>query len=148
MRQLAKACWRGMFGDGPAYDVMCVEEMPGGFLKSRHLVRGISGSYSGETIYFIDPATGQAGFTYYTSLGAIQSGRVDLSYGLLRFEDIRHVARDGTKLRFRGTGEVLSDGRYRSTTSQWRDEEWQLVSTVLFERIECEGWAEVEAGCG
>lgn len=147
LRPLAGACWKGMFGEGPAYDVMCVEEMAGGFLKSRHTVRGIDGSYSGETIYYLDPVTRQARYTYYTSLGAVQRGSIAMGEAEVRFEDIVHVTSDGSELLFRGTGQIQPDGSYRATTSQWQGGEWQEPGIIVFTKIDCSSWAEVEAGC-
>ncbi|MBX7527389.1 hypothetical protein [Qipengyuania vesicularis] len=148
LKPLAGSCWKGMFGDGPAYDVMCVEQMAGGFLKSRHTVRGIDGSYSGETIYFADPATGQPRYTYYTSLGAIQHGAIASGDSEVRFKDIVHTARDGSEMRFKGTGSFLPDGRYRATTSQWHDGQWLEPREIVFGKLDCASWAEVERGCG
>lgn len=147
LRPLAASCWRGTFGDGPAYDVMCVEEMVGGFLKSRHVVRGIDGSYSGETIYYSDPANGETRFTYFTSLGAIQRGTIGLTDGRIEFSEMEYFGRDGSRLEMRGTGEFLDDGRYRATTSQLRDGEWQEPSVLVMARIDCEDWDAVMAGC-
>lgn len=147
LRPLAGSCWRGTFGDGPAYDVMCVEEMTGGFLKSRHVVRGIDGSYSGETIYYADPANGETRFTYFTSLGAIQRGTIRLNDGQIEFPQMDYVARDGARQQMRGIGEFLEDGRYRATTSRLRDGEWEEPSVLTMARIECADWDAVMAGC-
>lgn len=147
LRFLSGRCWRGEFGDGPAYDVMCVEDMPGGHLKSRHLVRGIDGTYRGETVYFFDAAAETLRYHYYTSLGAFQQGRITIANDRFVFDPILHVGADGSLLQLRSEGERLADGRYRTVTQFWRDGAWGDPDEVVMRPIACADWAAVEAGC-
>lgn len=148
LRFLAGRCWAGSFGRSSAYDVMCAEEMPGGQLRLRHVVRGVAGSYRGETIYFVDPQTGAARFHYYTSLGEFSSG--DLfgnADGLVRFDNVWHRRRAGGTLRLRGTGRRRQNGAYRTETEIFRDGRWQPPTVLELEPISCADWLSVEAGC-
>ena len=147
LRFLSGQCWRGQFGESPAYDVMCAEDMPGGHIKARHMVRGIDGEYRGETVYFYDTEQQRIRFHYYTSLGAFQQGVVSFDGERFHLDPIRHVRADGTILHLRATGEKLGNGNYRTTTHFWREDYWGEPSIVTMTPIDCAGWAAVEAGC-
>ena len=147
MRFLSGRCWRGQFGSSAAYDVMCAEDMPGGHIRARHLVRGIDGDYRGETIYFHDAERQLIRFHYYTSLGAIQQGVVTVDGDRFQIDPIRHVRADGTVLQLSATGERTEEGSYRTTTRFWGAGKWGDASVVTMQSIDCANWAAVEAGC-
>lgn len=149
LRPLAGHCWKGRFPAVDAYDLMCVEEMPGGTLRARHVVRSAEdGPYSGETLYFRDPADRTAHFAYFTSLGDLQRGQLRIDGADLHFENIRHVTRDGAMLTFRATARWLPDGSYQLTSSQQRGDAWSDPITVIMRKIDCVGWDAVMQGCG
>ncbi|MCM8557752.1 SRPBCC domain-containing protein [Sphingomicrobium sediminis] len=148
MAPLVGSCWRGQFSGGAAYDIMCVETMPGSHLRSRHIVRGAASDYRGETVYFRDPEAGIARFHYYTSLGAFSDGDIMLAEdGTLLFENIRHRTAEGSILDIYGTGRFDEEGRWVATTSIYADGAWPEPSTIVMKRIDCENWDAVEAGC-
>lgn len=150
LRFLAGACWRAEFPGGELADVQCVEEMPGGFLRSRHAVFGTEPEYSGETVYFPDAETGTARFIYFTSLGGVSSGSVIEQDGVLAFPDERHVGATGEELRLHGTWEVLSADAFRSASRRWADGAWSEPFTISFTRLPaaCRTLEQVRAGCG
>jgi hypothetical protein len=149
LRFLAGACWRAEFPGGGLADVQCVEEMPGGFLRSRHAVFGTEPEYSGDTVYFPDAETGTARFIYFTSLGGVSSGSVIEQGGLFVFPDQRHISASGEELRLHGTWEVLSADAFRSESRRWANGAWSEPFTITFTRLPaaCRTLEQVRAGC-
>lgn len=148
LRFLSGKCWRGTFGDGPAYDVMCAENMPGGHLRTRHLVRGVDTDYRGETIYHFDGESGQITYTYFASSGGVTRARAILEAdGSLRFPEARYLYPDGTFHVVRGRTLQLEDGTFRTESAMMRDGQWEEQPTLDMTPIACADWAAVVAGC-
>ena len=85
---LAGSCWKGTFAGRAVTDEHCFAWVYGGrFLRDRHVVRGDSLPYEGETTYAWD--TQQKGIVYwYIALpGFYSHGNVDPSDGALLFRD-------------------------------------------------------------
>ncbi|WP_265569867.1 SRPBCC family protein [Sphingomicrobium nitratireducens] len=148
LRFLAGKCWRGTFGDGPAYDVLCADDMAGGHLRTRHLVRGVDTDYRGETIYHFDGEAQAIGFTYYASSGGVTEGLTSLEDdGSLRFLEARYQYPDGRFHRVRGRTMRLADGTFRTESAMMREGEWEEQPILDMRPIACADWDAVEKGC-
>ena len=148
LRFLVGKCWRGQFGDGPAYDMMCAEAMPGGHIRSRHVVRGVPTDYRGETIYYFDGERQKIRYHYYTSLGALAQGDIAVQPdGALRFDNGRYAFPDGKSLSMRGSQKRLSDGGLAHENWLLKDGKWEKQEPMTLYPSACGDWAAVEAGC-
>jgi len=149
LRFLAGACWRAEIAGTGLTDVQCVEEMPGGFLRAKHVLLGSDPEYSGETIYFHDAETGHARFIYFTSLGGVSRGSVIWQDGRLLFPDQRHVSASGEELRIEGHMEQPHRDAYVAVSRRWVDGDWSEPAETLFERLPqaCRAIEDVRGGC-
>lgn len=148
LRFLSGKCWRGTFGDGPAYDVMCAETMPGGHLRTRHVVRGVDTDYRGETLYHFDGRAQAIRFAYYASSGGVTEGETELlPDGSLRFIEARYQYPDGRYQRVRGRTLMLEDGTFRTESAMFRDGAWVEQPVLDMVPIDCADWDAVLAGC-
>ena len=148
LRFLVGKCWRGTFGEGPAYDVMCAEEMPGGFIRTRHAVRGVEADYRGETIYHHDGAFDAIGFTYFASSGGVTQGVTEhMADGSLRFLDSRYQYPDGSYHWVRGRIAENENGTFATHSAILRADGWEEQPLLVMHQVACADWAAVEAGC-
>ncbi len=149
LRFLAGSCWRAEISGGDLVDVQCVEEIAGGFLRSRHAVFGTKPEYSGETLYFVDAETETARFVYFTSLGGVSRGSVVAEGGRLVFPDQRHVARDGAEMRLYGRLERVAADAFRSENRRWVKGAWTDAVRMTFTRLpaSCRNLEQARQGC-
>lgn len=85
---LAGSCWKGTFVGRAVTDEHCFTWMYGGrFLRDRHVVRGDSVPYEGETTYAWDAERKQIVYWYVALPGFYSEGTVDTVDGALSFRD-------------------------------------------------------------
>lgn len=127
---------------------MCAENMPGGHLRTRHLVRGVDTDYRGETIYHFNGEKQAIAYTYYASSGGVTEGMTELQAdGSLLFPDARYLYPDGTFHVVRGRTLQLEDGTFRTESAMLREDGWEEQPILDMTPIDCADWAAVEAGC-
>ncbi|MBD2842598.1 DUF1579 family protein [Erythrobacter rubeus] len=135
LRFLAGSCWTAAFPDGGATDTHCWEAMLGdAFIRDVHVVNGRSQPYSGESIYGVDPETGEFGYTYYNSLGGISSGRVVVFDDRIEFPGETHTTTEGETIVMRSIMRRTGDDSYSMTTEQETPEGWRTLWSMQFER--------------
>lgn len=134
---LAGHCWQGTFPDGEHVDTRCAEFFyDDAFLRDRHLVRGPSPDYRGETIYHVDPERGVVTYRYWSSPGAVSNGDMHLDGDDLVFPGERHVGEDGTITEIRSLIRPLAEDRYLSVTEKRTESGWEEMWTIEFTRLE------------
>ncbi|MFL5636085.1 MAG: hypothetical protein ACJ79F_05165 [Gemmatimonadaceae bacterium] len=85
---LAGSCWKGTFTGRTVTDEHCFEWIMGGrFLRDRHVVRGDSVPYEGETTYAWDAAEKRITYWYIALPGFYSHGNVDFADHSLVFHD-------------------------------------------------------------
>jgi hypothetical protein len=85
---LAGSCWKGTFAGRAVTDEHCFAWVYGGrFLRDRHVVRGDSVPYEGETTYAWDAQQKQIVYWYIALPGFYSHGNVDATDGALLFRD-------------------------------------------------------------
>lgn len=149
LRFMAGACWLGAFADSELKDLNCVEEMQGGFLRSRHVVLGTAPEYGGETVFYPDNESGLARFIYFTSDGGISRGSFAIEDGQLVVPDQRYIASDGREIWLHSLFEIAAPDAYSTVTRQWVDGEWSTHFAITFERLPeaCRTITDYRAGC-
>jgi len=124
---LAGSCWKGSFPGRATTDEHCFEWVYGGkFLRDRHVVRGDSVPYEGETVYAWDATQRRIVWWYIARPGFHSTGDVVADGDLLTFGE-RVVAARPRQLRttWRRSGadaylvrvEELADGGVRELWS-------------------------------
>lgn len=85
---LAGSCWKGTFAGRAVTDEHCFQWVYGGrFLRDRHVVRGDSVPYEGETTYAWDRAQKKIVYWYIALPGFQSEGNVEPSGDALVFHD-------------------------------------------------------------
>jgi hypothetical protein len=85
---LAGSCWKGTFKGRTVTDEHCFAWKYGGrFLRDRHVVRGDSLPYEGETTYAWDAPQNRIVYWYIALPGFYSHGQVESADGALRFRD-------------------------------------------------------------
>ncbi|MEY2457720.1 MAG: hypothetical protein QOK06_2850 [Acidimicrobiaceae bacterium] len=85
---LAGSCWKGTFKGRTVTDEHCFTWKFGGrFLRDRHVVRGDSIPYEGETTYAWDGPQNRIVYWYIAQPGFYSHGQVESADGALRFRD-------------------------------------------------------------
>ncbi|HEY7379504.1 MAG TPA: hypothetical protein VH542_12530 [Steroidobacteraceae bacterium] len=129
-------CWEGKFADGRSTDKHCFEPMLGGqFVRDRHVVRGDQPDYSGETIYWLDPATKQISYMYFNSQGGVSKGTVQVQGARLQFPGEEYTGADGKVQRYRTSWERVGAGGYVALTEQESSGNWVEAWRVHFSRV-------------
>src|SRR5215212_1453142 len=83
---LAGSCWTGTFAGRTVTDEHCFEWVYGGrFLRDRHVVRGDSVPYQGETTYAWDARQQRIVYWYIALPGFYSHGNVNAADGALLF---------------------------------------------------------------
>jgi hypothetical protein len=71
-------CWTGKFPDGKQTDTHCFEWVyDRKFIRDRHVVRGGTSLYEGETIYAWDAKEKRVGYWYWSNTGLTVTGTVE-----------------------------------------------------------------------
>ena len=130
---LVGSCWTGAFPDGKSRDTHCYEAVYAGqFVRDRHVVRGGTRPYEGETIYAWDPKQKRIVFTYWNSDGGISTGVVEPGDGEIVFPEA-HA--DGSGQMTLKTVWTLRDAdTYDSWVAQFRDGQWREMWRMTMRR--------------
>lgn len=126
--------WSGTLqeaSDRPMVDVARWERALNG--KAIRILHSMNdGVYGGETIIRWNADADRIEFYYFTTEGFMTTGTMRVEDG--RFISHEHVQgnEDGIT-EVRATGEVLPDGRLRSTSEYLRDGEWQPGHVIVYE---------------
>ena len=134
---LAGHCWVTQIGEGET-DTHCYEWMHGGQqLRDRHVVRGKSPDYFGESIYAYNGERKRVEYRYWNSLGGQSDGYVEAAAdGGLKFLDDRYVGPDGAVYLFASDMSRPGDGEYRIASRYKEGEAWKAMWTRDFKRQE------------
>lgn len=101
---LVGSCWRGTFPGRSVTDEHCFEWLhEGRFLRDRHVVRGDSVPYSGETTYAWDAKTNTIVYWYIASHGSYSTGTAEVEDDAIVFPETN-----------------VSGGRTREFKNVWR----------------------------
>jgi hypothetical protein len=129
-------CWEGQFADGKSTDRHCFEAMlDGQFVRDRHVVRGDQPDYSGETIYWLDPATKQISYIYFNSAGGVSKGTVEVQDARLQFPNEKYTGPDGQVQQYRTSWSRTDTGGYVAVTEQESAGKWVEAWKVKFSRV-------------
>ena len=101
MEFLAGHCWKGAFKDRPSVtDEHCFEWVYGrNFLRDRHVVRGDSIPYEGQTTFAWNPQEKRIVYWYIALPGFYSTGKVDANNERIMFIDDLHEASGRRDLR-------------------------------------------------
>lgn len=132
---LAGHCWVTVVGEGET-DTHCYEWMHGGQqLRDRHVVRGKSPDYLGETVYAYSGERKRVEFRYWNSLGGQSDGYLAVAPdGRLQFLDDRYVGPDGAVYLFSSEMTHPAEGEYRMVSRYKEGEAWKEMWIRIFTR--------------
>jgi hypothetical protein len=127
---LAGSCWKGTFPGRTVTDEHCFEWVfgPKKFLRDRHVVRGDSVPYSGETIYAWDAGRKELVFWYISSAGFYSTGSAGKESDAILFADtIKAEGGDRTlRTTWRQAGADAYDIRVEERTASATKELWSM----------------------
>lgn len=118
--------WRGEFANStpekPVIDISRWEvALNGSAVRILHSIN--NGEYGGESLLFHDPKTQKLTYFYFTTAGFY-------THGTMEFEDGKLVSRETVTgnadgiTEVKGIGEVLPDGRMKSTSEYLKNGKW------------------------
>lgn len=126
--------WKGEFVDStpekPMYDVSRWERaLNGQAIRVLHSVN--DGEYGGETIFYWDREKQQLVFHYFTTAGFFTQGTIEVKDGkMISREAVTGNANGITEVE--ATGELLPDGRMRSTARYLQNGAWVPGHEILY----------------
>lgn len=131
---LAGHCWSGPFADGKSTDEHCYEWVYGGkFLRDRHIARGGTKPYRGETLYYWDGAENAVAYIYFNSDGGVSRGLIKVDGETLSFPAERYT--EGNTTRVFGTTWIREgEERYATVTRELKDGKWQEAWRMAYSR--------------
>jgi hypothetical protein len=134
---LAGHCWVTQVSEAET-DTHCYEWMHDGQqLRDRHVVRGKSPGYLGETVYAYNGERKRVEYRYWNSLGGLSDGYVESAAdGSLRFLDDRYVGPDGVVHVFSSEMRRPADGRYTMVSRYKEGEAWKEMWSRDFSRLD------------
>jgi len=108
-------CWFGEFPDGKQTDLHCYESVfNGAHLRDRHVVKGGSTVYQGETIYSWNTADKEISYVYWNSYGGVSTGTAAPNKNSIEFPDEFYTGGDGKTVTISSAWENISDDAYDS----------------------------------
>ena len=130
MGWLVGSCWRGTFSNRPAVsDEHCFQPMLNGkFIRDRHVVRGDSVPYEGESVYGWDPRQRAVVFTYYALPGFTMTGRAVFADSVITFPNTMETPRGPQEMvsTWRRTGPDSYQVRVTMTAAGVTRELWSM----------------------
>jgi hypothetical protein len=121
---LVGSCWTGTFPDGKRTDTHCFEPVFGGqFIRDRHVVRGGSTPYEGETLHAWDPTQRKLVFTYWASDGSLSTGSAEPSAGEIVFPEA--YASQGGAMTLKNVWSRRGEDTYDVWVAEWKDGQWK-----------------------
>lgn len=138
LQPLVGNCYVAVFEEGETSDTHCWEAMLGeNFIRDTHVIGdGESEGYRGESIYFVDPETGEAGYVYFNNLGGISRGSLLLEDGVLSTPDeVIHMP-DGQRFDLSSTIHVAGSDAYEIRIAQMVDGEFGEPTSLHFRLIQ------------
>jgi hypothetical protein len=130
-------CWTGTFPDGKATNTHCYEWMlDRAFIRDRHVVKSSGPDYKGETVYYLDGATGSVKYRYWNTIGGLSDGALGTDAKRIQIVEDVYRGKDGKTQKFQGEIERLSDTQYRASTRTWDGKAWKALWSITFTRID------------
>ena len=122
---LAGHCWKGDMPDGKSTDEHCFAWIyDGKFLRDRHVVKaGEKTLHEGETIYYLNAASGEVEYLYINDTGGYSIGRVTPEAGALAFPAAVLLG-PGKPIGFRGRWSRAGDDAYDVLREYETDKGW------------------------
>ena len=127
--------WRGTFANStperPMVDISRWEWALGGqVIRILHSVN--DGRYGGETIIVWDAAKEGLVYFYFTTAGFYTTGTMQIEDGkFTTYEEVKGNQQGITAVK--AVGEILPDGRFKSTSQYLKDGEWVEGHEILYE---------------
>jgi hypothetical protein len=130
---LAGSCWAGSFPDGKSTDEHCFEWVfDGKFIRDRHVVRGRSQPYAGETIFAWDAKDRRVVFWYWNSRGGFSTGHVEYTDEGIVFPE-RHTTEKGVQ-EMKAVWKRAGPDAYRVHQAERAGNEWKTLWTMELKR--------------
>ena len=131
---LVGSCWAGTFADGKTTDTHCFDWiLDRKFIRDNHVVAS-EPRYEGETTYAWDATAKRVVYRYVSSAGLLLDGTMESQGGQLI--SVGQYTGEKGPVNVRAVWTRLSDSTYRAESYEKAGDEWKLMFTVQYRRLE------------
>jgi len=134
---LAGHCWRGELAQGRGHDEHCFAWiLDGHALRDTHVVKAPGrADAQGESIYYLNSASGQVEYLYVESAGGFSRGRVEAQADALAFPETQYIE-DGETLVYRARWTLQGPRAYEAFSEARTPEGWRTMFRVRMQRVD------------